>query len=47
MMSAPTSAADPQLPAHLTSLTIGYVLLQVFSTNFVLGCPEASGQSIH
>jgi len=34
MMSAPTSAADPQLPAHLTSLTIGYVLLQVFSTNF-------------
>lgn len=30
---APTSAAVPQLPTHLTTLTIGYVLLQVFSTN--------------
>ena len=41
-MSAPTSAAaDPQLPAHLISLTIGYVLLQVFSTNFVQWPPNA------
>src|SRR5207237_348693 len=45
MMSAPTSAAaGPQLPAHLTSLTIGYVLLQVFSTNFVLADKQAAAE---
>ena len=43
MMSAPTSAG-PRLPAHLTTLTIGYVLLQVFSTNFVLADKQTTAQ---
>ena len=42
MMSAPASAAVSQIPAHLTTLTIGYVLLQVFSTNFVLADKESA-----
>jgi hypothetical protein len=43
MISAPTSVG-PQLPAHLTTLTIGYVLLQVFSTNFVLADEQAADE---
>jgi hypothetical protein len=45
MMSAPTSAAaGPQLPVHLTNLTIGYFLLQVLSTNFVLADKRAAAE---
>ena len=36
LTSASTPSAAPTVPAHMTTLTIGYVLLQVFSTNFVL-----------
>jgi hypothetical protein len=38
--AAAPSGADP-VTAHLTTLTIGYVLLQVFSTNFVLADAQA------
>jgi hypothetical protein len=34
--SAPTRGAAAPVTAHMSTLTIGHVLLQVFSTNFVL-----------
>jgi hypothetical protein len=39
MASAPTSATDPPIPAHLT---MGHVLFQVFTTNFVLADKQAA-----
>lgn len=36
LTSAPTPGPAAPVAAHMTTLTIGYVLLQVFSTNFVL-----------
>jgi hypothetical protein len=36
LTSAPSSGEAAAVPAHMTTLTIGHVLLQVFSTNFVL-----------
>jgi hypothetical protein len=36
LTSAPTRGAAASVAAHMTTLTIGHVLLQVFSTNFVL-----------
>jgi hypothetical protein len=42
LTSAPTPGAAAPVAAHMTTLTIGHVLLQVFSTNFVL----AGAQSV-
>jgi hypothetical protein len=42
LMSAPTPGEAAPVAAHMTTLTIGHVLLQIFSTNFVL----ADAQSI-
>jgi uncharacterized protein YlxP (DUF503 family) len=36
LTSAPTPGEAAPVAAHMTTLTIGHVLLQVFSTNFVL-----------
>jgi hypothetical protein len=36
LTSAPTPSAAAPVAAHMTTLTIGHVLLQVFSTNFIL-----------
>jgi hypothetical protein len=41
LTSAPTPSGDHTVPAHMTTLTIGYVMLQVFSTNFVLADAQA------
>jgi hypothetical protein len=40
LMSAPVPGFDP-VPAHMTTLTVGCVLFQVFSTNFVLADVES------
>lgn len=40
---APGSGSDP-LPSHMTTLTIGCVLFQVFSTNFVLADAQSLPQ---
>jgi len=42
LTSAPMPGAAAPVAAHMTTLTIGHVLLQVFSTNFVL----ADAQSV-
>jgi hypothetical protein len=36
LTSAPTRGTAAPVAAHMTTLTIGHVLLQIFSTNFVL-----------
>lgn len=36
LMSAPVPGGSDPVPAHMTTLTIGCVLLQVFTTDFVL-----------
>ena len=42
LASAPTRGAAAPVAAHMTTLTIGHVLVQIFSTNFVL----ADAQSV-